>query len=259
MRQSNIERIKRMALLLPLLLPAISNNTFGQITSKFGYELGLITSTSQELQVRIGHIRSYKSPPLISLLGGFKWQIIINNRFEFLTGIQYGMIGARFHDTDIEQKGDEYIKKITYHKFCIPLTVGFLFPNKNKPLSLFTYYVGFRPNFIWNGKEYIKWEGPGNYIIWEHANYPLSHLGGGFIPAKWFNSQIQFGISKDLGQKFKLNLSYYLGMKIEFSEPGYFDSHSNTYSDYMKTSLRNNEFALSLTYLLNSKKEKSEN
>lgn len=255
MRQSYKERINGMVLLLSLLLSALSINSYGQKTSKFGYELGLITSTSQELLARIGQIRSYKSPALISPLGGFKWQIIINNRFEFLTGIQYGMIGARLHETNIEQEGDEYSKKITYHKFCIPLTAGFLFPNKNKPFSLFTYYLGFRPNFIWNGKEHILWEDPWNNIIWEHANYPLSNLGGGFIPAKWFNSQIQFGISRDIRQKFKLNLSYYLGMKIEFSEPGYFDSHSNTYSDYMKTSIRNNEFALSLTYLLNSKKE----
>jgi hypothetical protein len=47
MRLNPIERIKRIALTLLLLMPVLLNNAFGQITSKLGFELGLVTSTAQ--------------------------------------------------------------------------------------------------------------------------------------------------------------------------------------------------------------------
>lgn len=215
-----------------LLYIILSHGVFAQMSFSFGPELGLsLTSGKQEKRYPDQNITSLTSP-LIGINGLLK----ITKHFQLATALQYEYIG---YQTDPSNTVE-----IKYHKLCIPFTFGVSFGNsKIKP----AVFIGYRPNLLLAGNKKAGSNFAGTINL---DPFSYDH------PPKRYNNQFTAGLSTYFGKNLVINLLYSAGQLIECGHTTTFIHHyvipGTQYIE--EISVKNNEFAISLTYLFQLKK-----
>jgi hypothetical protein len=137
---------------------------------------------------------------------------------------------------------------ITFHKLCLPLSVGFTVNIWKLQPSIF---VGYRPNYFLSGKYYSK--SVFNHsidsldMIGENTFNPLDASDAGW-PVKHFNNQFFYGFSTFICQHFKISITINSGNEIYFSQEG------GTCLPYF---FYNNDYAATVTYLFQTSRKKN--
>jgi hypothetical protein len=231
-------------IILLFLLIFLSNNLTAQKSSKMWIELGVTKSINQEFESIYG--TTYTAPSISSPLAGLRYQISLGNRFALMTGIQYELSGTRFQKNNMPAVSYLYRENITFHKLCLPVALELILnTNKKQHFSLF---MGLRPDLLVWGKyvsERYEPNGMQGHIF--KREYYLTLSERGFSRPKKLNTQLLLGASGNIGKNFILGVSCYWGNCIEFSVAGW---------PGWERSLRNNEFSLTLSYLIKSRQLK---
>ena len=225
-------KVKHKILLL-LSLAILQQIVFAQTDFRFGPELGIsVTSHNQGYGYR-----EEKISPFISPLIGISGLLKISNHFQLTTALQYEYIGY--------QTGPYNPEEIRYDKLCIPFTFSVAFgKSKIKP----AVFIGYRPNLLLAGNKKTDWGGVSGINNLDPFSY--DH------PPKKYTNQFTTGLSTYFGKNLVINLSYSAGQLIEFGYTTTIIHHGvipeTRYIE--ETSVKNNEFAISLMYLFKSKK-----
>ena len=229
--------MKNKTFTLLIILANLSLRGFTQIVINYGPELGFSTSIKERSDD--GWWGSSKSTALFSPVIGLAGQINITNHLQLTSGFQYEMIGSRKHT--LISPSNEYREKITFHKLCIPLTMGFRFNKKKLHPSIF---IGIKPNFFLYGKYYTE----SNY-----SPYPINIVeynplnpNQAEMPAKRFKNQYIFGLAGNIRQNLNITASVNIGKDIEFAQ----HKPQNPNDSFIgRISLQNIDCGISLIYL----------
>lgn len=247
-------------LYIGLIVFLIMTVTYGQTQTafKYGAELGLAISKFPKNQLfDNGDNRKIRmtSSPLYSPLFGVTTNLIIKKYFQFTAGLQYQMIGVRSYDHNY---GYDYVyngnysfetwENQTFHKICLPLTVGLTFKIWELQPSLF---VGYRPNYFLTGKYYRKSvyiptdNAPDTIIEYEFNPYDNKKLESPI--RQRFDRQFLYGFSTSIGQHFKITLTIYSGRMFLYSESAI---------TCLPYGFRNNDYTVSISYLFSTARKK---
>jgi hypothetical protein len=243
-----------------------------QTKFNFGHELGFSFSqlTQKDFWIEETTYITSETNPLISPLFGIHGQMTIKRHFQLTLGLQYQMIGKRYHyQKEVRIPRDPSIPPFVYytidewdeHKFqklAFPLTVGYSLQISKviKP----SIFLGLRPNLIIKGNYYCKQVlySQDNPIGYESENnYNPLNSDEVEVSIDRFTNQFLFGISTLVGQHIKIIFCFNLGQDLSYGP------YSTPDGEEMK-SLENKEFGISLIYLLNplikkeSEKKKNE-
>lgn len=241
--------------------------TFSQVGQSqtifnYGIELGVAFSQfpqnkSYIIQER-NDIVSETTNPLYSPLLGLTSNLTIKKHFQLSAGIQYQMIGERYH---YHRDGNDLLYNATYkhdqwrnqtfHKLCFPVSAGLTIKVwKLQP----SFYIGYRPNYIIAGKYYYK-------NVFDHEDLSKSSTtekklnifdtNDFELPPKKFNSQFFYGISIPYGH-YEFTINYYKGVQITYAEYKPIDFCATG----LITSFQNNEFSISVKYKFLNQKNK---
>lgn len=241
-----------------ILLATTSQFGLAQTTFNYGPELGFSFShfPTKDEHTNITDLITTKTNPLISPLIGFFGQLTIKKHFQFMAGLQYQMTGTRYYshkdgriprDPNIPAffyyTQDEWEQQ-TFHKLCLPMTVGCSFIMGKVQPSIF---FGFSPNFILTGNYYSKLviDATDNSEDYESENKynPVDPDDAG-IPVDKYTSQLLFGLSVSIGQHIRITLNYKFGQDISYAQ------YPPSGGEVWMTSMKNRDFGISVTYLL---------
>ncbi|MCK4346278.1 MAG: hypothetical protein KAX05_13425 [Bacteroidales bacterium] len=174
--------------------------------------------------------------PLPGPLFGFYGQLTARKHYQFSIGMQYQMIGKYYHyhrdGNDLlynaNYTSDEWENQ-TFHKLCVPLTVGFTFRIHKVHPSIF---IGYRPNFFLTGRYYYKYnlnhDDNTKDLITERKLNPFDP-DQCKIQAKHFNKQFIFGLSVSSGQHLEFMVSIIPGQIISYAEyKPYYNGFTNS-------------------------------
>lgn len=219
-----------MKLRIPIVLFLIlifSQNVFAQTKFSFGPELGF-SFTSQKEEHSTYLLRSLKVTPLFSPLIGLYGNIKINKSFKMKLAVQYNKIGYNL-PFDYYLGNQPY--KIYFDKLCIPISVD-ISPGTTKINPSIS--IGWRPNILLSGNLAVD--------TWSNDLFAIEN------PPNRIANQLFLGFSVCYQKKLAVNFSYYMGQTISvYLKDAYFRGN-------WEGELKNSEFALSLTYSFNSKK-----
>jgi hypothetical protein len=235
---------------------ALMQACLAQTLLNYGAELGLSFSHfPQKDSYNIGTTDyvTTKTNPLISPIIGLNGQMKIKKHFQLTLGIQYQMIGTSYYyhrdgrvprdpgiPASFTYTSDE-LEKQTYHKLCLPLTIGFILKiGKIQP----SVFIGVRPNLFLAGRYYSKFvfdatDNSQDQTI-EIEYDPLDSKQTS-MPLKQFDDQLLYGLSVCIGQHFKISLSKNSGKQLYYSE--------SSISCFV-TSFYNRDYNITLIYFL---------
>jgi hypothetical protein len=235
--------MRKIILILLIVLMGLSQFGIAQTVFKYGPELGVTFSrfpkkwTEGQEGITFDKV---SLNPMISPLIGINGQLTLVKYLQFTMGLQYQMAGDRFYshregsNLGIAYTTDTWIKQ-TFHKICLPLTVGFTFRIGKVFPSI---YGGYRPNLFIAGKKYSK--STRNDELPDEYESNLFTPGPEVTPFKRYAGQWVAGFSLGIGQNINIALNANFGTDMMYGVGCFCSVYKN--SDY----------ALSLTYLFTS-------
>ena len=254
---------KAIVILTNLVL--ISNPITAQYVFNYGPELGIsITQFPKTESYKYGtnlYLFKHKSTPIIGPILGIIGQLSIREHVEIAIGLQYQMSGRRhdFHREEFDSISNsiqisEHIEKQTFHKICLPLTVGYRFKLWKIQPSI---NLGYRLNFFVSGKHYYKSFTATTNTAFEYDYNPFDSEQT-IESAKRFNHQILIGVSTLISQHFNISLTYSLGQELQYSV--YATIMNGPISVRVEDSnyFKNSDIGLSVSYLILSPKKDKE-
>jgi hypothetical protein len=219
--------VKHKILLIILFLAILSQIVFAQTNFSFGPELGVSFITQKEENSTF-LLKSLEVSPLYSPLIGINGNIKISKSFKIKLAIQYNKIGYILpFDTFLGNQP----YKIYFNKLCIPISID-ISPETSKINPSIS--VGWRPNILLSGNLLVD--------SWSNDLFSIDN------PPNRIANQLFWGFSVCFQKKLAINFSHYIGQTISvYVKDAYFRGN-------WEGELKNSEFAISLTYLFQSKK-----
>lgn len=247
-------------LLAPTLLFLITVSGVGQAQTVFQYgaEAGLSVSQLPRHNLYLPTPNNDRvtvnTTPLYSPLLGLTTQLLIKKHLLLSLAVQYQMTGEHDHS---HRLGNDLLYGGTYrydlwedqifHKLCMPLSAGYAFTLWGIQPSLF---VGYRPNYFLAGKHTRKSVFDHDIASKDNTSEtgfnPLDTREAGW-PVNRFQRQMLCGIAAGVGQHLKISLTLCSGGEILYSESAL---------SCLPYGLRNDDYSLTIIYLLSAGNEK---
>jgi hypothetical protein len=226
-----------------LILVVITSQTVNaQRVFTFGPELGIgITRFPKHDKITSSYDNATeKYHPYYGPLVGLHAQLILKKLILLMTGLQYQICGTRFifHNDGLDPNHAsapftaDIKEKITFHKVCLPLSVGLSFRLFHLRWAVYgedrlNYFI--KGNYSKNTVVEYSTMPTLNYDITEEYD-PLDESVKENL--KPFNNQVFFGVSASKG-RFEVAVNHYIGQKLSFSAnplTGYADFKNNDYT-----------------------------
>jgi hypothetical protein len=239
--------MKSKVLKIVFMLLVFSQPIFSQSASKTWFEIGLACPMFPSYH-KSASSSEYVIPVLSPSIGIIR-DGSSKDHFKFTYGIQYQFIGNRSYEKDnfLSWLQVEHWKKQTFHKLCLPITIGYAFTSKKNRLSV---YCGLRPNLFLYGKfsekylnTYNSGSTNGSEDEWNPFDKDQVHQ-----TAKRITSQFLIGFSTTLGSKLKLAINCSVGGNNKYVRYG-----TPPGNEEIIDSINNSDLGITLSYGLNQK------
>lgn len=198
-----------------------------------------------------------KSTPVPKPLVGIVFKISINDRYYMNTSLQYQMTNVQY-DVEYDNRREQFRPYIMvhyhedhkYHKLNLQLNFGYNFMIRS---NSYTFFLGFRPNYFFNANFYLCEEVKSTY--YPKNSFIQLYTGNIYrfkqrIIKRW-HFQVGGGITSALSNNIHLSFTSNFGIgKLYYPiENPYALTSILSITDHI-----NNDFGISLTYLLNVQK-----